>query len=240
MSADNLSGYLGTMGQDVQPRTLRNIFSELGVSNARERQRKAFEWRRGQFDEQEISDDQMTEIVSELDKLAIDEPRGRQPGDVMVQDRIKFPKRFCQEPLALELIVDTFAPMKRIYATVGTPTDRLSVVALDKVQAAYVVQESKTHTFLTPRKRQYAGDLGAVAYPNWFDKHLQQVLKVRQPNSKTADSRINGAWTLLKSEWLKPMSRRLPVNGFKRQQIDDALQEWLESHRKKTVIHQRR
>lgn len=231
-SADKLSEFLGSMGREIQPRTLRNIFKALGISSACARLSKASTWRQGRYETQEFSEVELVEILSELDGLAPEEVKGRRQGDVLVQDRIKFPKDYCAEPFALELIVDTFAPLKRIYAMVGQPSHSLSVDALSHVEAEYSDQGFKIHKICTPRKQQYSGDLGAVAYPKWFEKHLEQVLDVRPANSKTADSRIKGAWLLLKSEWLKTLPTRLTPGALGLDQIEGDLQVWLAAHRK--------
>lgn len=232
MSADHLAEYLGTMGRGVSPRTLRNIFSELGVSSASARRSKAFEWRHGQFPEQEISDDELKQPLSGLDDLPPGELKGNRHGDVLVQDRVKFPTGHCDEPLVLELIVDTFAPMKRIYASLASPSDQLSRDALSKVLAIYEGEGFKIHKVCTPRKHQYSGELGAVAYPKWFNENPAQVLEVRQANSKTADSRIKAVWSLLRSEWLKTMPTRLASGELHLNQIEGDLQLWLGAHQR--------
>jgi transposase len=232
MSADHLSEYLGSMGRDVSPRTLRNIFCKLGISSANARRSKAFEWQHGQLVDQEISDDELKEILSGLDDLPPGELKGHRPGEVLVQDRVKFPKGYCDEALVLELIVDTFAPMTRVYASLAPAGDQLSVDALSKVQACYTDQGFKIHKICTPRRQQYAGDLGAFAYPKWFDEHLELVLEVRPANSKSADSRIKAAWSLLRSGWLKSMPTRLALGDRHRKQIDGDLQVWLAAPQK--------
>ena len=229
MSADRLSEHLGTMGRDVSPRTLRNMFSEMGISSASARRSQAFDWRHGQLAEKEFSDDELTQILSGPDGLQPGELKGRRPGDVMVQDRIKFPKGFCDQSLALELIVDTFAPMKRIYVSLASPSDQLSRDALSKVLATYKDDGFNIHKVCTPRKHQYSGELGAIAYPKWFNENPAQVLEVRQANSKTADSRIKVAWSFVKLGWLKTMQTRLPAADRSQNQIEIDLQGWLDA-----------
>lgn len=226
MSADNVAKFMNSWGYAVSPRTMRNCFKRLGFSSAIERRKKAYDWR-NTGSVAEISDEELLEIMSSLEDLPPGELKGSRPGQVLLQDRIKLPKGYCDEELAIELIVDTFSPMRRIFAKLGAPCDQLSLDALSTVQATYTDQGFKIYKICTPRKQQYEGDLGAFIYPKWFDKHLEKVLEVRPANSKTADSRIKEAWSYLKSGWLKTLLTRLPRDGLRKNLIEEDLQLWL-------------
>lgn len=226
-SADKLSAFFDTWGFEISSRTLRNIFTRLGVSTAKQRRKKAF-----QPDYSDISAEDLDRVINEIglaEKLA---PCGRKPGEVLVQDRVKFPKGFCDEPLAIEIVVDAFLPSKRIYAMLASPCDQLSVDAFVEVERIYKGQGFRIHKVCTPRKQQYAGDLGAVAYPRRFKNPLNSIQEVRPVKAKTADSRIKAAWALLQKGWLKTMPTRLALADRKPKQIEDDLEEWLVAHRR--------
>jgi len=116
----------------------------------------------------------------------------------------------------------------------STPTHQLSVDAFVEVERIYKRQGLRVHKVLTPRKQQYAEDLGAVAYPKKFINPLSSILEVRPINSKNTDSRIKAAWTLLQTGWLKTMPTRLTQSDRTPKQIEDDLEDWLVSHRSKT------
>lgn len=225
-SADKLSSFLGAMGMPISPRTLRNIFKRLGVSTAEQRRANAFK-----PDYEDISDNELEVIIRELEDHQKGEPSGCRPGDVMLQDRVKFPKGFCVEPLAIEIVVDTFAPFRRIYAMLAAPSHQLSVDAFVEVERVYKRQCLKIHTVRVPRKEQYAENLGAVAYPKLFKEPWRPIVDVRPVNSKTADRRIKAVWALLQAEWLKTMPTRLAPENRTPKQIDDDLEEWLVARR---------
>lgn len=225
-SADKLSAYFDSWGMKVSSRTLRNVFKRLGVSTAQQRRNGAF-----QPDYSDISVEELDRVINEIELEERMTPSGRKHGHLLVQDRVKFPKGFCDEPLAIELIVDTFAPTRRIYAMLAAPSDQLSVDAFEEVERIYKRHGYKIHKVCTPRKQQYAGDLGAVAFPRRFKDPLSSIHEVRPVKAKTADARIKAAWALLKTRWLKTVPTRLATKDRKPWQIENDLEEWLVARR---------
>lgn len=222
LSADALSAKLGDFGIAIPPRTMRNIYKVLGVSTAEERKGKSLAYLTP-----EISPEDWDVIFKEIENGPVGELSGRNPGDVLVQDRVQLPSGYCDQRLAVEIIVDTFSSSRRIYAMVGTPSHKLSVDALAAVLHCYQTRGTRIHTFYAPRKNQYSAHLGAVAYPRCFMKPAGPLLEVRPTNSRTIDSRIQAAWTLLRSSWLKTLPTRLPLDDRTPNQIEDDLEEWL-------------
>jgi len=229
-SADKLAEYLGAMGREIQPRTLRNIFKQLGIGTASARRSKAAEWLHGRSVAQEFSDEEL-DILSKLGALPLEELRGSRPGEVLVQDRVKFPKGFCDQPLALELIIDTFAPMRRIYATLGPPCDRLSMDALDEVKTSYHRAGIRIMRICTPRKAHYADELDAFDYPRAVVDEMKAGHVVRPVNAKEFDSRIKDLWDVMRAQWLAPKRKMSKSSQLSFQALDDDLEEWLQEWR---------
>lgn len=228
-SADKLAKYLGEMGREIQPRTLRNMFKQLGVSSARSRRSKASEWRLSSSAELEISEEDLV-FLSELDALPSGEVKGRRPGEVLVQDRVKLPKGLCDEPMAVELVIDTFAPMRRIFATLGPPCDQLSLDALDEARAIYQREGLKIQRLCTPRKAQYAEELGAFDYPRAVVNEMRAGHHVRPVNAKKFDSRIQEAWNHMLLHWLKPMKKKF-MSPQPFAALESDLEEWIKDFR---------
>ena len=226
-SADELSDSYGDYGIRFPSRTMRNIFKKSGVSTAKERLEKAYK-----PDDSHIADEDLDAVIGEIEDEERREPSGRRPGDVLVQDRVEFPKDFCDGRLAIELIVDTFAPDQLIFAKVGAPDEQLSKWAFDEVRHIYELQSRRIHTVCTPRKQQYCVELGAFAYPEIVGKLNYTVLKVRPAKSRVRDSRIKAAWTLLQRDWLSSIPDRLKPEMLSLKNIEDDLNAWLTAHRK--------
>jgi transposase len=235
-SADELSAHYADWGWSIPPRTMRSIFKMHGVGTDAQRQEKAYKPDEpDEPDEPDYShliDEVLDAVILEIEAEEKREPSGHNPGDVLVQDRFKFPAGACDEPLAIELIVDTFASTKRIFAKIGTPTEQLSKLAFEEVRRIYEQQSHRIHTICTPRKRQYSGDLGAFAYPDAILKSNYTVLDVRPAASRDKDSRIKAAWSILRTQWLKTLPTRLALKDMNPKQIEDDLQDWLLAHRK--------
>ncbi len=226
-SADRLSEIYGAYGFHIPQRTMRGIFKAVGASTDAQRRETAFK-----LDHSHITDEVLDAVILEIEIEEMREPSGRRPGDILIQDRFKFPAGLCDEPLAIELIVDTFASSKRIFAMIGTPTEQLSKSAFEEVQRIYEQQSHRIHKICTPRKRQYSGDLGAFAYPDGIQKSNYTVLDVRPVASREKDSRIKAAWAILQTQWLKSLPKRLALKDMNPQRIGDDLEDWLEAHRK--------
>lgn len=225
-SADKMAEFLSSMGQEIHPRTLRNIFNRLGIGSKKDRQKAAAAFRSYGVQDEEFSDDDLRLILAELDSLNSGEEKGSRPEEVLVQDRVKFPKGVCSEPLAMELIVDTFAPHKRIFATFGQAGVELSVSALIDIKRRYEGNGEAIVKICTPRKAQYSRDLGAFDYPNFLQWGMGAEQSVRPINAKYFDSRIQSTWEVIQHEWLKPLKRvsqSLESVVF----IEDSLEDWL-------------
>jgi transposase len=226
-SADELSAHFASFGKNISPRTMRNIFKSLGVSTAAQRRQRAF-----QPDFSDISIEDLDAVIRQLENCPSVELFGRKPGDVMVQDRIKLPSRLCVETLAIEIIVDTFAAPRRMYAMVGVPSEQLSRDAIAKVHSLYQQESFRIHKVCTPRKQQYCEALGAIAFPRLFNRFPELVLEVRPVNSREMDSRIKAAWMILQTEWIKSLPNRLPTNRRNCRDVDADLNAWLLARRK--------
>ena len=231
-SADKLSAFLGTMGRDIPPRTLRNMFRRLGLGTATERQAAAKAWRKdGRIVEPEIPDHELVDVLSQLEALPDGEDRGRAPGEVLVQDRIKFPVGFCEASLAIELIIDTFAPSRRIFALIGPPSNQLAVDALNATIALYRTEGVVIKKVCTPRKAQYARELGAFEYPEELAVAPRIEQLVRPVNSKSFDSRVRDAWNLMKETWLTPKWKQCREAKLTAAELADDLEQWLQHRR---------
>ena len=228
-SADQLAEYLGSMGRYIPPRTVRNIFKELDISSADERLLQAMEWRDDVDPAQELSDEEL-DFMRALDALPAGELKGCRPGEVLVQDRVKVPKGICDGPLAMEIVVDTFSPLKRVYTTIGSSNHQLSIAALMDVRTKYKRDGIEILKVFTPRKAQYSKDVGVTDYPRILDNDFHIGHVVRPINSKEFDSRIRAVWDRMLRDWVAPMRKK-----FKSAQpitvVEDELEDWLQEVR---------
>jgi len=91
-SADKLASVYMSWGVVVSARTMRNIFKRLGVNTTEQRKEKSFK-----PDNFELSPAELLRVIEQIEQQEKMELAGRKPGNILLQDRVKFPVGFCHE-----------------------------------------------------------------------------------------------------------------------------------------------